>query len=155
MRNPARRWWRLPVNEDLYQVLGVSRDATQEEIRKAYRTRAKELHPDLHPGDKEAESRFQALSAAYSILGNAEQRARYDRGEIDATGAERPQQRFYRQYADADQAGRYTSAAGMGDFEDLSDLFSDLFGRRAAGRGPGFQARGMDRRYHLDIDFMD
>lgn len=144
------------MNEDLYQILGVSRDATQEEIRKAYRKRAKELHPDLHPGDKDAERRFQELSAAYSILGDPEKRARYDRGEIDATGAERPQYRFYRQYADADQAGRYTSAAGFGDFEDISDLFSELFGlRRAAGTRAGFRIRGQDRRYHLEIDFLD
>ena len=122
------------MNEDLYQILGVSRDATQEEIRKAYRKRAKELHPDLHPGDKDAERQFQELSAAYAILGDPEKRARYDRGEIDATGAERPQYRFYRQYADADRAGRYVYGR-LRRLRGHSDLFSELFGRRSAAGG--------------------
>lgn len=142
------------MSEDLYKILGVGRNASQEEIRKAYRKRAKELHPDLHPGDKEAERRFKELSAAYHLLSDAEQRARYDRGEIDASGAERPEQRFYRHYADAGQAGRYTSTASMGGFEDISDIFSDLF-TQGSRRGPRFRARGQDRYYHLEIDFLD
>jgi len=141
------------VSDDPYQVLGVSRTATQDEIRKAYRKRAKQLHPDLHPGDKEVEAQFKALSAAYQLLNNPEQRARFDRGEIDASGAERPQQHFYRHYADADEARRYTSSAGASEFEDLSDIFSDLFGR---GRGGGgFQARGQDLHYQLEVEFLD
>ncbi|WP_042778047.1 DnaJ C-terminal domain-containing protein [Sinorhizobium fredii] len=141
------------MSEDPYQILGVPRTATQSEIRKAYRKRAKELHPDLHPGDKKVEAQFKALSAAYHLLNDPEQRARFDRGEIDASGTERPQQRFYRNYADTDQAGRYTSGGGAGEFEDLSDIFSDLFGR---GRGGGgFQARGQDLHYQLEVEFLD
>ncbi|ASY65641.1 DnaJ-class molecular chaperone CbpA (plasmid) [Sinorhizobium sojae CCBAU 05684] len=141
------------MSDDPYQVLGVSRTATQDDIRKAYRQRAKQLHPDLHPGDKEVEAQFKALSAAYQLLNNPEQRARFDRGEIDASGAERPQQHFYRHYADADQARRYTSSAGAGEFEDMSDIFSDLFGR---GRGGGrFKARGQDLYYQLEIEFLE
>ncbi|MCA1441715.1 DnaJ domain-containing protein [Ensifer sp. IC4062] len=141
------------MTDDPYQILNVPRTATQNDIRKAYRKRAKELHPDLHPGDKKVEAQFKALSAAYHLLNDPEQRARFDRGEIDASGAERPQQRFYRNFADADQAGRYTSAGGAGEFEDLSDIFSDLFGR---GRGGGgFQARGQDLHYQLEVEFLD
>lgn len=139
------------MSEDPYDVLGVARDASQEEIRKAYRKRAKELHPDLHPGDKEAESRFKKVSAAYHLLNDPEQRARYDRGEIDASGAERPQEHFYRHYADVDQSGRYGTSAGMDGFEDISDLFSDLFSRR----GQGCRARGQDRHYQMEVDFLD
>ncbi len=141
------------MNDDPYQVLGVSRTATQDDIRKAYRQRAKQLHPDLHPGDKEVEAQFKALSAAYQLLNNPEQRARFDSGEIDASGAERTQQHFYRHYADTDRARRYTSSAGAGEFEDMSDIFSDLFGR---GRGGGrFKARGQDLYYQLEIEFLE
>lgn len=145
------------MSEDPYKVLGVAKDATQTEIKKAYRKLAKSLHPDLHPGDKAKEAQFQAVSAANDIIGNAEKRKRYDAGEIDATGQERPQRQYYRDHAGADPQGRYTSGAGYDDFEDLSDVFSDLFGARAQGRrdGRGFAARGADVRYHLDVDFMD
>ena len=142
------------MSDDPYKILGVARDASQEDIRKAYRKLAKELHPDLHPGEKDAETRFKQVSAAYNLLKDPEQRARYDRGEIDATGAERPDQRFYRPYAEADETGRYTSAAGFGDFEDLSDLFSGLFTRGGAGQRV-YDAKGRDLRYRLEVDFLD
>lgn len=141
------------MNDDPYKILGVSRDASQEEIRKAYRKLAKELHPDLHPGDTEAETRFKKVSAAYHLLKDPEQRARYDRGEIDASGAERFDQGFYRPYAEADETGRYTTTAGFGDFEDISDLFSGLFTGRRAGRA--YDARGRDLRFQLEVDFLD
>ena len=146
------------MNEDPYKVLGVARDASQDAIRKAYRKLAKEAHPDLNPGNKKAEDRFKTISAAYDIVGDADKRARFDKGEIDASGTARPsQQDFYRQYADAD-GGRYQSSAGFDDFADLSDLFSDMFQRSgrggAAGRGPR-QMRGQDLRYQLPVDFLD
>ena len=78
------------MSEDPYKVLGVARDASHDAIRKAYRKLAKGAHPDLHPGDKKAEERFKAISAAYDIVGDADKRARFDKGEIDASGAERP-----------------------------------------------------------------
>jgi DnaJ-class molecular chaperone len=145
------------LSEDPYKVLGVARDASQEAIRKAYRKLAKEAHPDLNPGDKKAEERFKAISAAYDIVGDADKRARFDRGEIDASGAERPpQQDFYRQYADADGGFRYQSSAGFEDFSDFSDLFSDMFqrGGRGGARGPR-QMKGQDLRYQLPVDFLD
>ncbi|MDD9717374.1 DnaJ C-terminal domain-containing protein [Dinoroseobacter sp. PD6] len=145
------------MSEDPYKVLGVAKDATQAEIKKAYRKLAKALHPDLHPGDKTKEAQFQAVAAANDLLGDPEKRKRFDAGEIDASGQERPQRQYYRDHAGADPQGRYASGAGYGDFEDLSGVFSDLFGRRGQARGgaQGFAARGADVRYRLDVDFMD
>ena len=84
-----------------YDLLGVARDASQKDIQKAYRHLAKKLHPDLNPGDKQAQRKFQELSTAYDILGDETKRARFDRGDIDATGAERPQRQYYRDFAQA------------------------------------------------------
>ena len=145
--------------EDLYKALGVAKAATADEIRKAYRKIAKSSHPDLNPGDNAAETRFKAAQAAWDILGDPDKRARYDRGEIDATGQDRPQQQFWRRYADAGEGGRYQSQSGFADFADVSDIFSDLFGRAgAAGSGAGgtrMRVRGQDRRFHLEVDFLD
>ena len=85
--------------EDPYDVLGVERSASLEDIRKAYRALAKKLHPDLNPGNREAEARFKEVASAYDILSDKDKRQRYDNGEIDASGAERPRQRFYKDYA--------------------------------------------------------
>jgi len=74
------------VAADPYQVLGVSKNASQDEIQQAYRKLAKKHHPDLNPGNKKAEERFKDIGTAYDILGDPEKRARFDRGEIDASG---------------------------------------------------------------------
>jgi DnaJ-like protein len=78
------------ARQTLYEVLGVRRDASAADIRRAYRDLAKQLHPDLNPGKPGAEARFKAVTAAYDILSAPVMRARYDRGEIDDSGAERP-----------------------------------------------------------------
>ncbi len=143
--------------QDPYSVLGVARASDQDSITKAYRGLAKTYHPDLNPGDKAAEDRFKEISAAYNILGDADKRARFDRGEIDATGQERPQQQYYREYAGGADGARYRSNAGFEDLGGFSDLFGDLFGKQRAGQagGQGFSARGQDARYRLDVDFLD
>ncbi len=137
---------------DLYKELGLSRSASDDEIRRAYRRLAKEHHPDLHPGDKQAEDKFKRISAAFSILGDPEKRRRYDAGEIDETGQERPAQQYYREYADGSEGFRYHSRGG---FEDFGDIFGDVFGRAGRGRAGEFHMPGMDYRYHLEIDFLE
>ena len=144
--------------EDLYFVLSVPKTASAEDITKAYRKLAKKLHPDLNPGDKAAEEKFKKVTAAYDILGDAEKRGRYDRGEIDASGQETPQQRYYREYAGGEDGARYRSTAGFEDIGAFSDLFGDLFGERGGmrgGRGARFSMRGSDAQYRLDVDFLD
>ena len=132
-----------------YEILGVAPSASADDIKKAYRKLAKKLHPDLNPGDKKAEERFKEVSAAYDIIGDADKRARFDRGEIDATGAERPQREFYR-----DHAGRsgnpYASEHGFAEFTDGEDVFSELFRRRSTVR-----LRGQDVHYAMQLDFLD
>src|SRR5215831_1320461 len=138
-----------------YEVLGVKPDAGADEIRNVYRKLAKQFHPDLNPGKPEAEARFKAISAAYDLLSDPEKRARYDRGEIDETGQERPQ-RSYRTYAEGAQGWRYQPEGEM-DLSDLEDLFAAFgsAGRRGRGQaGEGFRARGADRHFTLTIDFV-
>jgi DnaJ-class molecular chaperone len=136
---------------DPYTVLGVKKDAPQQEIQNAYRRLAKRLHPDLNPGNKQAEEQFKEVSAVYDLLGDADKRARYDRGEIDASGAERPQQRFYRDFADS-AGSPYANDAGFADFAGDDDILSQIFGRE--GRA-NIRMRGSDVHYRLELDFLD
>ena len=146
------------MSDDPYTVLGVKKTATQDEIKKAYRNLAKTLHPDLNPDDPGKQAEFQAVSAAYDLLGDAEKRRRFDAGEIDAEGQERPERQYYHHYAAQDGGERYDGGFGAGQEEDLSDLFADLFGRRQPSGGGAYQefkARGPDLRYHLEVSFLD
>jgi DnaJ-class molecular chaperone len=145
------------VSWDPYTALGVSRSATADEIRRAYRKLAKELHPDVRPGDKQAEDRFKRATAAFNLLSDPVTKGRFDRGEIDADGNERmafgsrP-----RQGARAHAGAGAGPGAGAGaDAFDLGDIFSDLFGP-GFGSGRGYtRMRGRDIRFTLDIDFLD
>jgi DnaJ-class molecular chaperone len=142
---------------DPYTTLGVKKDAPQDEIQKAYRRLAKKLHPDLNPGNKSAEDQFKEVSAAYNLVSDPDKRARFDRGEIDASGAERPRQQYYRDFADQDGWSAYTSNAGFSDFGDYAgadDILSEIFGRGREGR-TGRSRRGQDVRYHLELSFLD
>lgn len=144
------------MSDDLYATLGVGRDAGQDEIKSAYRRLAKELHPDLNPDKPEVADRFKQVTAAYDILSDPEQRGRYDRGEIDAEGHERPQYRTYRDFAEDPGAGRFYTREGFTDEESLHDFFEGLFGGAGAGRrGFGMRARGADVSYTLRIDFLE
>jgi len=134
---------------DPYETLGVAKTASAEEIQKAYRQLAKKLHPDLNPGDKSAEEKFKDVSAAYDLLSDPEKRGRYDRGEIDAQGVEKPQRRYYRDFADRGETGPFTSDQGYADLND-ADILSEIFGRR----GANMKMRGGDVRYHLAVDFL-
>jgi len=146
--------------EDLYSVLGVAKTASAADITKAYRKLAKKLHPDLNPGDDAAEEKFKQVAQAYSILNDPDKRGQYDRGAIDASGQERPQERYYREYAGGPQGARYHSSAGYEDIGAFSDLFGDVFSggagmRGARGGGGRFAMRGQDAQYRLDISFLD
>ena len=98
--------------KDPYDVLGVSRDASQDEIKKAYRKLAKELHPDLNPDDTIVEQRFKEVTVAYHVLSDPETRAKFDRGEINADGTPRQESAFHRAYAADSPAGVRAEAPG-------------------------------------------
>lgn len=140
--------------KDPYEVLGVAKTATADELRSAYRKLAKKLHPDLNPGDTKAEDKFKEVTGAYDLLSDAEKRRRFDAGEIDASGAERPQQRYYKDYANAGGAAgpRYQNTSGFADFAQEDDFLAELLRRREqqARRAPG-----ADRLYQLEVDFLD
>ena len=142
-------------NDDLYAILGVSKTADQGEIRAAYRRLAKQSHPDLHPGDKAAEDRFKSISAANDILGDEDKRKRYDKGEIDATGAESHPSGAYRQHADANGPHQYYSTSGFDDFTNVNDVFSDLFARQGGRQNGGFSMRGGDAQFTLGVEFLE
>ncbi|WP_171236126.1 DnaJ C-terminal domain-containing protein [Ruegeria sp. HKCCA6837] len=143
------------MSDDPYSVLGVAKDASAAEIKKAYRRIAKEYHPDLKPGDAEAEAKFKAAASAYDLLKDPETRARFDNGEIDASGQERPQQQYYREYAEA--AGN-PYRGRQADPDDMSDIFAEFMrGRGGFGgqRGHEFHAPGHNLNYSLQISFLD
>lgn len=145
---------------DPYAALGVKKTATEAELKAAYRKIAKADHPDLNP-DPAAAERFKAASAAYDLLKDPEQRRRFDAGEIDEQGQERPQRRYYRDHAEAAD-NPYARSYGFDSDADLGDVFSDLFGRRSAGQegfrqggqSRDFHMRGQDHRFTLQVDFM-
>lgn len=148
---------------DPYQTLGVSRTATADEIRNAFRTIAKKHHPDLNPGDAAAEERFKAANTANEILSDPVRRAKFDRGEIDAAGQDRAQERaqerasdrgFYRDYAGGEAGQRYGRAGTGADPDDLSEIFGDFFSARDGGAGNTRPRKGRDRQYRLEVPFL-
>jgi len=146
--------------DDPYKLLGVEKTASEDEIRKAYRKLAKEHHPDLNPGKKDVEEKFKAINAAHELLSDKEKRAKFDRGEIDASGAEvHPERRFYRDFGEDFGRSKYRPNFEGGGFEadDLSSIFEELL-RQRGGPGGGareFAMRGQDARYQLAVDFLD
>ncbi len=139
--------------DDPYKTLGVSQDATPDDIRKAYRNLAKAHHPDLNPGNKKAEERFNAIASANEILSDPEKRGQFDRGEIDATGAERARQPRYQDYAETETGRRYSANGANWDNLDLNDIFASMLHERA-GR-PAGPVRGDDQRFALTAAFLD
>jgi DnaJ-class molecular chaperone len=162
---------------DLYQRLGLKRGASEAEIKKAYRSLAKQLHPDRNQDNPDAAKRFGEVTQAYDLLSDKNKRAQYDRGEIDEEG--NPKMPFGGGFGGrpgaAAGAGPGPGGAGFegfsnnfGDAADLSDLFEGLFGAAAAGRGGrgqggfgGFRQRarppqkGADVAYRLKVSFID
>lgn len=141
--------------KDPYDILGVKRDASEAAIQAAYRKLAKRHHPDLNPGKPEAEEKFKEIASAYALLSDSEKRARFDRGEIDASGAERPSERtFYRDFGDDGRRTKYRADGGIDiDDIDLDSIFGTGFRDRL--RRETMQAGGRDLRYALTVDFLD
>jgi len=147
------------MSNDPYEVLGLTKAATVDEIKKTYRKLARTSHPDLHPDDAGAEARFKSISAAYEILKDPETRARYDAGEIDGLGAERPQRQYYRDFAGAAD-NTYQQDRGFGTNADPADIFAEILRNRTRSSGAdfadgGFSAHGRDMRYTLAVPFLD
>jgi DnaJ-class molecular chaperone len=111
----------------------------------------KKLHPDLNPGNREAEEKFKEVAGAYDLIGDPGKRLKFDNGEVDAAGNERTRQSSYHDYAASSQDHPYSSNSGFGDFMDSEDHFADLL-RRARTRS---NRRGQDLQFHLQIDFME
>ena len=144
-----------------YQTLGVKNSASDAEIKKTYRKLAKELHPDRNPGNAAVEKRYKAISAAYSILGDKKQRAKFDRGEIDASGAKAHPfagaragggggfEEVFRGFKPGQQRHEFHMEAGGEDF------FSELFGLGRGRGGPRGPRRGQDLLYSVSIAFID
>ncbi|MEM6833531.1 MAG: J domain-containing protein [Pseudomonadota bacterium] len=157
--------------KDLYSVLGVSKSASADEIKRAYRSLAKKYHPDQNKDDAAAQERFKAITAAYDILGDAEKRKGYDSGAIDADGNKRAT--FTDGFGGFSGGPRERRQSGSWSFESggsPEDIFQDLFGNFGAtfgrgGAGPkpgqagGFNqnrtASGSDAKYEITVDFVD
>jgi curved DNA-binding protein len=145
--------------KDLYEILGVPRDADRDTIRKAYRKLARQNHPDLNPGDKAAEARFKEISKAWEVLEDAERRRNYDEfGEVslesgfDAEKARQAREAFGARFGFGGRPG----AEGFGEefqFGGIDDLLGGLFGRAAEGRG--IRMRGADLEAELELDFLE
>ncbi len=133
----------------------MARDATPAAISRAYRKLAKRHHPDLNPGNAEAESRFKVIAAANQLLSDPEKRTRFDNGEIDAEGQERARPPPYRDYAAGEPGRRYGRAAPQAEGWS-ADEFGDIFGTMFRGdRRPSGPQRGADQHYTLVADFLD
>jgi curved DNA-binding protein len=136
---------------DYYQILGIKKDASEEEVKKAYRKLARKLHPDLNPNDKEANKKFQQLNEANEVLSDAEKRKKYDQYGKDWQHSE--------QFENARQSGRRSANTGgqqfSGDFDgdDFSDFFSSMFG--GSGSRSQTKFRGQDYNSEIRLSLKD
>lgn len=124
------------AKRDFYEILGVNRDASEEDIKKAYRKLAMKFHPDRNPDNKDAEDKFKEAKEAYEILSDAQKRQAYD--QFGHAGVD-------------PNAGGF-GGGGAGNFSDaFGDIFSEIFGGGGGGRGRGGAYRGADLRYNLEV----
>lgn len=152
--------------EDYYKILGVKKDASQDEVKKAYRKLARKWHPDINPGNKEAEQKFKDISAAYDCLGNAEKRKLYDEFGEDSlnTGFDAEKAREYKKWGAYDKAGSSSGGSSgwseqdFGRYSSYEDIFGDLFGSSGSGRAGGglrsTSSRGRDMEHEMTIDLI-
>ena len=147
---------------DLYQRLGIKRGASEAEVKKAYRSLAKQLHPDRNQDNPKAAERFNQITHAYDILSDKDKRARYDRGEIDEEGNPKFGG-FGGGGGGFGGGGRSSPGGGQPGFEgfdqaataDLSDLFEGLFSSARGGRRSRAPQKGADVQYRLKVPFID
>lgn len=145
------------AEKDYYEILGVKKNATEDELKKAYRNLAKKWHPDKHKGDKAAENKFKEISEAYAVLSDKEKREQYDRlgREAFGPGGANPFAGFdFSQFMGGGGRGRRSSTrrASSSSF-DFTDIFGDLFG--GGGGGAGFEPEPQPMQAELTIDFRD
>jgi molecular chaperone DnaJ len=146
------------MSKDFYETLGVSKSATQEEIKKAYRKLARKWHPDINPGNKEAEQKFKEISRANEVLGNKEKRKLYDEfGEEGLqAGFDAEKTRQYKQWSDFQYAGAQGPGGGFGRYQSYEDVFGDIFDGMGGGgfRTTTMSSRGRDIEHEMTIDLM-
>lgn len=145
--------------KNLYEILGVARDADRDTIRKAYRKLARKNHPDLNPGDPAAEERFKRISHAWEVLGDEQRRRNYDEfGDVslesgfDAAKARQARDAFRSRFGAGAEPGGF---GGEFEFGGIDDLLGRMFGGRAAGDGAGLRLRGADLEASLELDFLE
>jgi DnaJ-class molecular chaperone len=149
------------MTTDPYDALGLTKSATADDIKKAYRKLVRTSHPDLHPDDAGADARFKAISAAYDLLKDPKTRARFDAGEIDAAGVERPQRQYYRDFAET-PGNPYQQGRGFEAQGDPADIFAEILRQRTRGGSSGnprdrgtYAAPGPDVHYALEVPFLE
>ncbi|NNJ88047.1 MAG: J domain-containing protein [Eudoraea sp.] len=135
---------------DYYKILGISKKATKDEIKKAYRKLARKFHPDVNPGDKEAEKKFKEINEANEVLSNPENRKKYDEYGKDWKHAEA----FEKAKQQQQYSQRQQTPFGSGSEEDFSDFFSSMFGGQGR-RGRSMQFRGQDFNAELELSLED
>ena len=132
----------MAQKKDYYEVLGIDRNAQEEDIKKAYRRLAKKYHPDVNPGDNNAESKFKEINEAYEILSDPQKKARYDKFGHSAF-----------------EQGGFDGFGGFGDFDfgGIGDIFESFFGgsgfSRRSSRSKTGPQRGADLKHRVDISF--
>jgi curved DNA-binding protein len=140
----------MGTNKDYYKTLGVSRNASAEDIKKAYRKLARRYHPDLNPGNKEAEEKFKEIQEAYDVLSKEDKRRMYDAYGSAGFQPGGANQRTWTWSEGSPESGFRFSFGDMGGFSGLDDIFSEIFGTREPTSRP---RRSRDIEYEIEIDF--